>query len=333
MLRKRWKKGAWVILMVAMASALAACGGGSGNGTEQGGAASSLSPSASPHDQTDELTGIIRIDGSSTVFPISMAMAEEFMLKYNNVQITVGESGSSNGFKKLIAGEIEIADASRKIKDGEVEELAAKGEEAIEMPVAYDGITVVINKANDWATEMTVEELKRIWQAGSEVRKWSDVREGWPDEKIKLYGPGTASGTFEYFTEAINGTPKESRTDYVASEDDNTLVRGVANDKYALGYFGYSYYAENTDTLKAVKIKVDEQAPAVEPTFETIRNGTYQPLSRPIFIYPLKSALERPEVKAFIEFYMSEEGQALIEAAQYVPLSQDLYDKNLDYVK
>ncbi|MFS1511833.1 PstS family phosphate ABC transporter substrate-binding protein [Chengkuizengella sp. SCS-71B] len=276
-----------------------------------------------------EESGQINIDGSSTVFPISQAVAEEFMALHNDVNVTVNLSGSSNGFKALIAGEIEIAGASRPIKDKEVDALKAEGKEAVEMPVAFDGITVVINPDNDWATEMTVEELKSIWQVDSTVKNWSDVREGWPNEPIKLYGPGTASGTFEYFTGAINGTKNESREDYTPSEDDNVLVTGVSGDKYAMGYFGFSYYVENQQKLNVVSIKVDENAAAVAPSVETIKDGTYKPLSRPIYIYSIKSVLDQPEIQEFIKFYMSEEGQALAEEVGYVALPAEMYEENL----
>ncbi len=276
-----------------------------------------------------KLTGTIRIDGSSTVYPISQAVAEEFMNKFPNVNVTVGLSGSSNGIKAIINAEADIANSSRLMKDTELQSVKDKGDEAIKMPVAYDGITVVIHPTNYWAKQMTVEELKKIWNKGSTIKKWSEIRPEWPDFPITLYGPGTASGTFEYFTEAINGKAKESRSDYTASEDDNVLVQGISGDKFALGYFGFSYYEENMSKLKAVSIKTTADAKAVAPTKETIGNGTYKPLSREIFIYPLKSKLAKPEVKEFIKFYMSKEGQALVEEVGYVHLGQSQYDQNL----
>ncbi|MDP5274439.1 PstS family phosphate ABC transporter substrate-binding protein [Chengkuizengella axinellae] len=312
------RKGSIILTAFILLFSLAACG------TE-----SEEQPANQGSNEGNELSGEINIDGSSTVFPVSQAVAEEFMAIHDDVMVTVNLSGSSNGFKALIAGEIQIADASRQIKDKEVDALKAEGQEAVEMPVAFDGITVVINPENDWATEMTVDELKKIWEVGSTVENWSDVNPEWPNEPIKLYGPGTASGTFEYFTGAINGTKNESREDYTPSEDDNVLVTGVSGDKYAMGYFGFSYYVENQDKLNAVSIKVDESAAAVAPTVETIKDGTYKPLSRPIYIYPVKSALEKKEIQEFLKYYMSEEGQALAEEVGYVALPAEMYAENL----
>ncbi|NBI28297.1 PstS family phosphate ABC transporter substrate-binding protein [Chengkuizengella marina] len=316
------RKGSIILAAFVLLFSLAACGTESKETPTTEGAKEQEGSSM-------ELSGEINIDGSSTVFPISQAVAEEFMALYNDVNVTVNLSGSSNGFKALIAGEIEIADASRQIKDKEVDALKAEGKEAVEMPVAFDGITVVINPENDWATEMTVDELKQIWEGGSTVTKWSDVRAEWPNEPIKLYGPGPASGTFEYFTGAINGTKNESRKDYTPSEDDNVLVTGVSRDKYAMGYFGFSYYVENQNKLAAVSIKVDESAVAVAPSVETIKDGTYKPLSRPIYIYPVKSSLSQPEIQEFLKYYMSEEGQALAEEVGYVALPAEMYEENL----
>jgi phosphate transport system substrate-binding protein len=329
------KKGTMALSIAALAFTAAACGAGNqqaANNQTQGGG-ETLKPVETTKPAETKLTGEIKIDGSSTVFPISQAVAEEFMKKNNGVKVTVALSGSSNGIKKIISGEIDIADSSRKIKSSEADEIKKKGDEPVEMAVAYDGITVVIHPKNDWATEMTVEELKKIWQKDSTVKNWSEVRAGWPDKPIKLYGPGTASGTFEYFTEAINGVAKESRSDYTPSEDDNVLVKGVSGDEYAMGYFGFSYFVENKDKLKAVKIKKDANSPAIEASVKTIEDGSYVPLSRPIYIYPLKSALAKPEVKEFIKYYMSAEGQQLAEAVGYVKLPQSQYDANLAHVK
>lgn len=331
MLNGMLRKGTIVLSSAVLALSLAACGAKKEEGTKEGAAAPSAAASAKPAESN--LSGEIKINGSSTVFPISMAVAEEFMKKNKGVKVTVAESGSSNGIKMLINQEIDIADSSRKMKDQEKADLKAKGDDTIEMPVAFDGITVVVNKKNTFATEMTVEELKKIWQKDSTVKTWKDVRPDWPDKKINLYGPGTASGTFEYFTEAVNGKAKESRTDYTASEDDNVLVKGVAGDEFALGYFGYSYFAENTDKMNAVKIKKDANSPAVAPSVETIEKQTYVPLSRPIFIYPSKKALEKPHVKEFVKFYMSADGQKLVQQAKYVKLPADQYEKNLEALK
>ena len=273
-----------------------------------------------------KLTGVVKIDGSSTVFPISEAMAEEFRKKNPDVKVTVGESGTGGGMKKFAPGEIDIADASRPIKPGELKGLKDRGDDAIELPIAYDGLSVVVNKQNTWATSLTVAELKKIWEPNSTVKNWSDVRPEWPNEPIKLYGPGTASGTFEYFTEAIVGKAKSSRSDYTASEDDNVLVKGVAGDKYALGYFGYVYFLHNKDKMNLVS--VGETGAAVAPDEKTIKDGTYKPLSRPIFIYVSKKALARPEVKEFVSFYLSNSSK-LVPPVGYVPFADTHYQELL----
>ncbi|KXG78427.1 Phosphate-binding protein PstS [Fervidicola ferrireducens] len=307
-------KGIFLISLAAVL-VLTACGGGASN-QNQGGQA--------------KFTGSIKIDGSSTVYPITEAAAEEFMKLYPDVDITVGVSGTGGGFKRFTAGEIDIANASRPIKDSEEMKAKENGIEYVEFPVAYDGITVVVNKDNDWVDSLTVEELRKIWSPDSKVTKWSDIRPGWPDEKINLYGPGTDSGTFEYFTEAIVGEAKKSRSDYTASEDDNVLVQGIINDKFALGYFGFAYYLENSDKLKAVAI--DNGSGPVEPTIETIKDGTYKPLSRPLFIYVNKKSLERPEIKEFVKFYM-ENAPELVKDIGYVPMAESVYQENLNKIK
>lgn len=309
-----------VVSMVTVAALsvglLAGCGTASNN--------QSKDPAA-----TQKLSGTVKIDGSSTVFPISEAMAEEFQKINSGVQVTVGESGTGGGMKKFGPGEIDIADASRKIKDAELKQVTDRGDESIEIPVAYDGITVVVNKENTWAKNMTKDELKKIWAPGSTVKNWSDVRPEWPNEPIKLYGPGTASGTFEYFTEEIVGKAKESRADYTASEDDNVLVKGVAGDKNSLGYFGYSYYESNKDKMTAVS--VDAGKGAITPSIATIKDATY-PLSRPIFIYVSKKALERPEVKGFVKFYL-ENAEKLVPQVGYVPFDSVHYQDMLKKVQ
>lgn len=272
----------------------------------------------------------INIDGSSTVFPITERVAEGFRDVDSNVLINIGSSGTGGGMKKFINGEIEICDASRHIKDSEKEELQKKGVEYVELSVAYDGISVVVNKDNDWADSITVEELKKIWEPDSSVKKWSDVRPEWPDEEIKLYAPGTDSGTFEYFTEEINEKAMAIRTDYTPSEDDNVLVTGVSNDKYSMGYFGFAYYTENKDKLKV--LAVDSGNGPVSPDFNTIKDGTYTPLSRPLFIYVRKSALEGEHVKRFVEYYLTD-GTKFINEVGYVPLGDDEYKTQLEKIK
>ena len=272
------------------------------------------------------LTGSVAIDGSSTVFPISEAVAEEFQIANPGVRVTVGISGTGGGFKKFCAGETDISDASRPIKETEIEACAANGIEPIQLGVAWDGLTVVRNPANDWATCMTVDELKRLWQPGSSITRWNEIRPEWPDEEMVLYGPDTDSGTFDYFTEAIVGEEDASRDDYTASADDNVLVVGVEGDAGSLGYFGFAYYEESADKLGAVA--VDNGAGCVLPSRETIESGTYAPLSRPMFIYVKPDALARPEVRAFVDFYI-ENAPTLVPEVGYVPLSEGQYAEQL----
>ena len=273
------------------------------------------------------LSGDISIDGSSTVFPITEAMAEEFGYATDgNVRITVGVSGTGGGFKKFCAGETHISDASRPIKQSEVDLCAENGIEYIELPVAIDGLSVMVNPANDFVECMTVDELHTIWSPEAEgvVTKWSQVRAGWPDEDIRLYAPGVDSGTFDYFTETVNGESQASRGDFLPSEDDNVLVTGIAGDRGSLGYFGYAYYAENADRLKLVAIDGGEGC--VTPTDETINNGSYAPLSRPLFIYVAADALNQPHVKGFVEFYLDEANRGLVSETGYIPFPKAIYD-------
>ncbi|MDK2824317.1 MAG: phosphate transport system substrate-binding protein [Clostridia bacterium] len=273
-----------------------------------------------------KLSGEIKIDGSSTVFPITEAMAEEFTKLHPDVRIPVGISGTGGGFKKFVVKETAISDASRPIKDKEAAAAKENGVEYIELTVAYDGLSVLVNPANTWVDSLTVDELKKIWGPESTVKTWKDVRPEWPAEEIKLYAPGTDSGTFDYFTEEINGKSGAIRQDFTPSEDDNVLVQGIAGDKNALGFFGFAYYIENKDKLKAVKI--DSGQGPVGPSFETIADGSYTPLSRPIFIYVNKAELKRPEVKEFVKFYM-ENAKELVPQVGYVALSDDKYAENL----
>jgi len=272
------------------------------------------------------LKGKVAIDGSSTVFPISEAVAEEFLSVQPKIRVTIGVSGTGGGFKKFMVGETDINDASRPIKSKEAVKAAAARIEYIELPVAYDGITIVVNPANDWVDHLTVEELHQIWMPGSKVEKWADVRAGWPDRKIKLYGPGTDSGTFDYFTEAINGDSQACRADFTASEDDNVLVQGVVGDKDALGFFGFAYYVENAGTLKAVPIddEMGQDGPVL-PSMASISGGAYTPLSRPIFIYVNARAAERPDVESFVNFYI-ESAPKLVGEVGYVVLPKEIYE-------
>jgi phosphate transport system substrate-binding protein len=268
---------------------------------------------------------IIQIDGSSTVFPVTEAVAEEFQkAKKGKVKVTVGISGTGGGFKKFCRGETDISDASRPILKQEMESCKQTGIQYIELPVAYDALTVVINPKNDWSTSMTVAELKKIWEpsAQGKITNWNQVRTNWPNAPLKLFGAGADSGTFDYFTEAITGKAKSSRGDFTASEDDNVLVQGVSNDRNALGFFGYAYYAENTNRLKAVAI--DNGKGGVAPSDKTVLDGTYQPLSRPIYIYVSKKAAEKPEIKEFVEFYLKN-APNLVKSIKYVPLPDKVY--------
>jgi phosphate transport system substrate-binding protein len=275
-----------------------------------------------PDVQKSTLSGAISIDGSSTVYPITEAVAEEFGKANPNVRVTVGIAGTGGGFKKFGAGETDVSDASRPIKASEAEICAKGGVEYIELPVAFDGLSVVINPANDWCDRLTVDELHKIWMPDSKVKKWSDVRAGWPDKPITLYGPGTDSGTFDYFTEAVNGKSGNCRPDFTASEDDNVLVQGVSGDANSLGFFGYAYYYENKNKLKVVPI--DGGSGPVEPSATTINNGTYEPLSRPLFIYVKSSSLDREEVGAFIKFYI-ENAAELASEVGFVALPDEAY--------
>ncbi|MBA4029299.1 MAG: phosphate-binding protein [Planctomyces sp.] len=270
------------------------------------------------------VTGTIAIDGSSTVYPISQAVAEEFETKFPEVKLTVAMSGTGGGFKKFIAEEIDVTGASRPITEKEAAECKAKGIEYVEFQVAIDGLTVVVNPSNNWAECMTVAELKKIWEPDSKITKWSEVREGWPEEPIQLFGADTASGTFDYFTEVINGKSKSSRSDYTANSNDNILVQGVVDSKGALGYFGYAYFAENAGKLKAVKISDGKDAVCVEPTPETIESGAYTPLSRPLFVYTTKAKLKRPEIAEFVKFLLSAEGDKLVSEVKYIKVPESV---------
>lgn len=280
-----------------------------------------VQPAATPAPQ---LSGEIKIDGSSTVYPISEAVAEEFQKAHPNVKVVVGISGTGGGFKKFCAGETDISNASRPIKASEMETCQKNGIEFIELPVAYDALSVVVNPQNDWVACITVAELKKIWEpeAQGKITRWNQVNPQWPDAPLTLFGPGTDSGTFDYFTEAVVGKEDASRGDYTASEDDNVLVQGVANDKYALGYFGLAYYLENQDKLKALAI--DNGKGCIAPSEQTVRDGTYQPLSRPLFIYVNRKAADRPEVEAFVRFYLTQ-GPALAKQVGYIPLPDTVY--------
>ena len=267
---------------------------------------------------------IIAIDGSSTVFPITEAVAEEFQ-RSSSAKVTIGVSGTGGGFKKFCHGETALSGASRPIKPSEVELCKQAGIEYIELPIAYDGIAIVVHRENDWARSMTVAELRKLWspEAQNQITRWSHVRTGWPDEEIHLFGAGVDSGTYDYFTEAIVGKEHSSRGDFTSSEDDNVLVQGISSDRRALGFFGFAYYVENADKLNLVAVDPGTGT-AVAPSPETIAKGTYQPLSRPLFIYVGKKASERPEVAEFTRYFL-EHAHALTAEVGYVPLPERAY--------
>jgi phosphate transport system substrate-binding protein len=310
----------WIALLLA-ASLLAmgfACGGGGGTGP--GGEAA-----------------VIKIDGSSTVFPITEAVAEEFQNQQaGKVKVTVGISGTGGGFKKFVRGEIDVADASRPILAEELAQAKANGIEFLELPIAYDALTVVVNPQNNWVTSMTVEELKKIWEPGAQgkITHWNQVRPEWPNEKIALFGAGADSGTFDYFTEAVVGKAKSSRGDYTASEDDNVLVQGVEGNKFALGYIPYAYYAPHSSRMKAVAIQWERnkvQEPVL-PTPENVIGGTYNPLSRPLFIYVSRKSMDKPAVKEFVDFYL-QNVKTLAKEVKYVPLTDGAYQMATERVR
>lgn len=320
-----------LIVGVALTASLVACGTtDKGNSTTSSSSTStetSTETSAAPS-AAEKLSGKIVIDGSSTVYPITMAIAEEFRNVQPDVEVSVALSGTGGGMKKFTVGEIDICDASRKIKQEEIDKAKENGIDYLELEVAYDGISVVVNKDNTWAETITIEELNKLWGKDSTVKTWKEVNASWPDQPIKLYGPGTDSGTFEFFTEAVNKKAKESRTDFTPSEDDNVLVQGIAGDKDALGYFGFAYYEENMDKLKV--LKVDAGKGPIEPTFDTIKDKSYAPLSRPLFIYINKAKLEQPQVKEFVKFYLDTAGSITKEVG-YIPLES--YDAEKAKIK
>lgn len=274
--------------------------------------------------QSESLQGEIRIDGSSTVYPITEAIAEEFRIDQPDVKVTVGVSGTGGGFGKFGRGEIDINDASRPIKEQEATDAKNNNIGFVELKVAYDGLVVVANKSNTWLNEITVEELKTIWEPGAQDRitRWNQVNPSWPAEEFNLYGPGIASGTYDYFTEAVVGESGSSRGDYTASEDDNVLVQGIAGDKNGLGFFGLAYYEESKNKLKLIGVR--SGGAAVWPSEETIKNGTYTPLSRPVFIYVTDAAIKQPHVSAFVNFYL-DNASVLVPDVGYIPLTDQEY--------
>jgi len=307
--------------LVLVALTLAGCGK-SAQDARTGGAPSTSGPS------------LVSLDGSSTVFPISEAVAEEFQKVEKETRVTVGISGTGGGFQKFCRAEIDIADASRPISATEIAACEKSGVQFIELPVAYDGIAIAVNPKAAWADKITVAELKTIWapDAQGKVAKWSQVRKGWPDRELHLFGAGVDSGTYDYFTEAINGKAKASRGDFTSSEDDNVLVQGISNDELALGFLPFAYFEGNKGKLKLVPVddgKADNGEGAINPSADTIRNGTYTPLSRPVFIYVSTKATARPEVQKFVEYYLKN-ADTLAREVGYVGLGDNIYTMMLD---
>ena len=302
-------------------------GGGaspSGNGHSAANASgNSAGESSAAAESKAKLNGEVVADGSSTVYPITQAVAEEFMKVHKDVKVSVGIAGTGGGFKRFVVGDTDINDASRPISEKEIEACQKSGVEYLELKIAIDGLSVVVHPSNDWCQAMTVAQLKALWSPGSTVKKWKELDPNWPDAEIRLYGAGPDSGTFDYFTEAIVGKAKSSRSDYTPSEDDNVLVQGVNGDKNSLGYFGYAYYADNADKVKLVAIADgDDVSKAVIPTAETILGGTYKPLSRPLFIYINKKSFEKPAVREFVRYYISK-GQEFVQEVHYIQLPEN----------
>ena len=292
-----------IIFLVAISFSLASCG-----------------------NQKKDSSSAITIDGSSTVYPITEAIAEEYRAVAPDTDVTIGVSGTGGGFQKFGRGEVAITNASRQIKADEKTIAEENGISFVELEVAYDGLAVVVHPENDWVSCFTVEQLKKIWEpaAQGEIKRWNQIDPSWPDEEIHLYGPGVASGTFDYFTEAIVGTSGSSRGDYTASEDDNVLVQGVSGDKYGLAFFGLAYFEENSDKLRMVA--VDGGEGCVEPSAETVSDGSYAPLSRPLYIYVNSSSLDNPEVIDFVDFYLTEASDLLNDVG-YIPVTDEEYKR------
>ncbi|MCE9606517.1 MAG: PstS family phosphate ABC transporter substrate-binding protein [Planctomycetia bacterium] len=318
-----------------MTAALGGCSGGressSGSGSASGG-----SGSGGASEATFAKGALVKVDGSSTVFPATEAVAEEFQKEMKGkVHVTVGISGTGGGFKKFCRGETDISNASRPILTEEIALAKENGIEFIELPICFDALTVVVNPQATWVDEITVEDLKKIWHtdAQGKITTWSQIRPEWPNEKFTLFGAGSDSGTFDYFTEAVCGKAKVSRGDYTGSEDDNVLVQGIEGNKYALGYLPYSYYEPNKTKLKALGINWEKnKLGAVKPSLEAVVEGKYNPLSRPLFIYVNKKAAGKPEVKAFVDFYMAH-AKALVAEVNYLPLPEKAYEMGRERFK
>ncbi len=323
----------WAMAAIAMFSGCAGCrvesdskpgAGGAGAVEKSTGGSATASTGDVPTGPKDEQAKQISVDGSSTVYPISQAVAQVYNEAHPDVQISVGLAGTGGGFKRFALGDLDICDASRPIRDSEIETCKKAGIEYLELQVAVDALTVVVNPANDWAKCLTVAQLKKLWEPESKITKWNELDPSWPDHKIELFGADTDSGTFDYFTEVIVGKAKSSRADYTSNANDNYLVQGVADEKFALGYFGYGYYVENLDRLKGVSIKATDESDCVVPSPETVDNGTYVPLSRPLFIYVNQKSLKRKEVAEYLQFYLSDAGQKMVTERKFLLMKQDV---------
>ncbi len=288
--------------------------------------------SKKPENKKRVLEGTIKIDGSSTVFPITEAVAEEFRKREPKVKVTIGVSGTGGGFKKFSRGETNLSNASRPIKEKEKIACAENNINYLQLEVAYDGLAVLVNPENDWVDSFTISELKKLWEpnAQDKIMKWNQIRPEWPNKEIHLFGPGVASGTYDYFTKAIVGKSGSSRGDFTASEDDHVLVQGIAGDKYSLGFFGLAYYSENKDKLRLVGVHNGEKS--IKPSIETVSNGTYKPLSRPLFVYVNSSSVKSPEIIKFIDFYIDNAAE-LSKDVGYIPLPAELYSKQKESFK
>lgn len=317
-------------LFLGLTAVLAICTG-CPSGGEPGKPAAVPANGEKPAATASGTKGEVIIDGSSSVYPITEAAKEAFGKENQSVSVSAGYSGTGGGMKKFIRKEIDICDASRPIKAEEIENCKKAEIKFIELPIAFDALTIAVPKENTWATDMTVEELKKMWSPESQgkITKWSEIREGWPDEAFSLFGADADSGTFEYFTEAINGKAKATRKDFSPNPNDNLLVQGIAGNKFALGYIPYTYFEPNQDKLRAVAIKKDADAEAVLPSIENALEGKYVPLSRPLFIYVNQASAQRPEVKEFVQFYLKN-GKQFAEAARYMPLGDEAYTKALE---
>lgn len=317
------------VVVCGVVLALAGCPSNTPTGTNGAGTNGTGGPVEIEDGGLADLTGTVKVDGSSTVYPITEAVADAFKKTYPKVNVTVGVSGTGGGFKRFVKGETDISDASRPIKDKEFAQARESGVAFVELPVAYDGLTIVVNPKNDWVQQLTIDQIRRIFLADG-AKTWSDLDPSWPAKPIRIYSPGTDSGTFDYFKEVVAGEKGSLRSDMSVSEDDNILVRAVETEDIAIAFFGVAYYMENKDKLKAIPIINPETNEPVSPTPEAIEKGTYAPFGRPLFIYVAEASLKRPEIKEFVSFYLEQAG-ALSKKVGYVPLPEDLSKRAVEH--